>query len=387
VRARTRRWVQRSLERSAAALLLQISGRRCSFYENTVSVKSTNTVNTMDVLERYTERMTIELRLLHSALALAEHKHFARAAQSLHVSQPTLSRSIQNIERRIGTQLFERGSEGVTPTDAGKIFLQQARELVARSADLNREMDLLRGLEKGELKIGAATYPSAMMVDSAVVRLVLAHPAIRLQIYNDNRERLVPLLRKRELDLAVVVLNELEVEPELEITRLNQHQGYLVVRRRHPLLALKEIPTVQSMLQFPLVSASRIPTTMLKQLLADKKAKTTDQSHAQSFPTIACESLAMMKRLAAETDAVAILPLNVVWPEIRTGALAVLPLIPPVMKVEFAIIRLAHRSLSPIGETFVRFVQEVDAELLQFEQKNAPKFLAPPKRARSAAKS
>jgi DNA-binding transcriptional LysR family regulator len=331
--------------------------------------------------------MTIEFKLFHSALALAEHKHFARAAQSLHVSQPTLSRSIQNIERRIGTQLFERGSEGVIPTDAGKIFLQQARELVARSADLSREMDLLRGLEKGELKIGAATYPSATVVDSAVVRLVRAHPAIRLQIYNDNREKLLPLLRKRELDLAVVVLDELEVEPELQITRLNQHQGYFVVRRKHPLLALKEILTVQNILQFPLVSASRIPTTVLKQFLAGKKAKTADQSQAQSLPTIACESPAMMKRLAAETDAVAILPLNVVWPEIRTGALAVLSLVPPAMKAEFAIIRLAQRSLSPIGETFVRLVQEVDAELLQFEQKHASKFLAPPTRTHSAAKS
>jgi hypothetical protein len=57
------------------------------------------------------------------------------------------------------------------------------------------------------------------------------------------------------------------------------------------------------------------------------------------------------------------------------------------MKAEFAILRLAQRSLSPIGETFVRLVQEVDAELLQFEQKNAPKALAPPTRARSAARS
>jgi DNA-binding transcriptional LysR family regulator len=113
----------------------------------------------------------------------------------------------------------------------------------------------------------------------------------------------VPLLRKRELDLAVVVLDELEVEPELQITRLNRHQGYLVVRRKHPLLASKEMPTIQSMLQFPLVSASRIPTTVLRQLLAGKRTRAADQSHAQSLPTIACESPAMMKRLAAETDA------------------------------------------------------------------------------------
>lgn len=152
--------------------------------------------------------MTIELRLLHCALLLAEHKNFARAAKAIHVSQPTLSRNIQEIERRIETQLFERGTGGVVPTDAGEIFLEHAREVVARAADLNREMELLRGLEKGELKIGAGTYQSAMMVDRAVIRLLRAYPAIRLQIHTDNREKLLPLLRKRELDLAVIGLAE-----------------------------------------------------------------------------------------------------------------------------------------------------------------------------------
>jgi DNA-binding transcriptional LysR family regulator len=320
--------------------------------------------------------MSIELRLLRSAVVLAEYKHFARAAQSLHVSQPTLSRNIQNIERRTGAQLFERGSEGVVPTDAGKIFLQQARELVVRSEDLNREMDLLRGLEKGELSIGAATYPSAMMVDSAVVRLLRGRPGVRLQIHNDNREKLLPLLRKRELDVAVVVLDEIETGPELQITRLNQHQGYLVVRRKHPLLKLRGGPSVRDILQFPLVSASHIPTTVLKHLLAGRESKTAAQSHPQSLPTIACESLATMKIIAAETDAVAILPLNFIWHELRTGRLSVLSLVPPAMNANFAIIRLAHRSLSPLGQTFVRFVQEVDSELTEFEQKNAPKVVS-----------
>jgi|SRR5271165_834909 len=326
--------------------------------------------------------MAIQLKFLHCALELAEHRNFVRAAKNVHISQPSLSRNIQELERLVGTKLFDRGTDGVVPTDAGKIFLEQAREVVARSADLNREMELLRGLEKGELSIGAGTYPSAMMVDSAVIRLVRSHPGVRLQIHNDHREKLLPLLRKRELDLAVILLDKSENDPELQIIMLNEHQGYLVVRSGHPLLTIKGMTPLQSILQFPLVSASRIPTPMLKQLLAGKKTKTADRSPAQSLPTIACESLAMMKRIASETDAVAILPLNFVWPEIQTGQLAVLPLVATGLKVDFAIVRLAHRSLSPLGGTFVRILQEVDAELLEFEQKNAPKFLAPPKRAR-----
>ena len=74
----------------------------------------------------------------------------------------------------------------MVPTDAGEIFLKQAREVVARSADLDREMDLLKGLVKGELNIGSGTYPSAMMVGRAIVRLVRAHPTVQLRIRNEN---------------------------------------------------------------------------------------------------------------------------------------------------------------------------------------------------------
>jgi DNA-binding transcriptional LysR family regulator len=331
--------------------------------------------------------MPIELRLLRCALALAEHKNFALGAQALHVSQPTLSRNIQEIERRVGTKLFERGSAGVVPTDAGQIFLGHAKELVARSSDLNREMDLLRGLEKGELNIGAGTYPSGMIVDTAVIRLLRAHPSVRLQIHTNNWSHLLPLLRKRELDLAVLAGASLESIPELLITSLNKHQGYFVVRRGHPLLALKCLPTLKNIGQFPLVSASRIPIFMLRQFLAGEMTKNASHSAAKSLPTIACESIAMIKRIAAETDAVGILPLNVVWDELRAGQLAVLPLVSPAMKVDFVLIRLAHLSLSPLGEAFVRILQEVDAELANFEQKNAPRVLAARMHAHSEARS
>src|ERR1017187_1547119 len=141
--------------------------------------------------------MAIHVKLLHCALALADHKNFRRAAQASHISQPSLSRYIQDIERQVGTRLFEREVGGVTPTDAGKVFLEHAREVVARSADLEREMDLLRGLEKGELRIGAGTYPSAMIVDRAVAKILL------------------PLLMKRELDIAVIVVDGIAEEPSV----------------------------------------------------------------------------------------------------------------------------------------------------------------------------
>ena len=333
--------------------------------------------------------MPIELRLLRCALAVAEHHNFVRAARAVRMSQPSLSRNIQNIERRVGARLFERGTGDVVPTDAGEIFLKQAREVVARSADLDREMDLLKGLAKGELNIGSGTYPSAMMVDQAIVRLVRAHPTVQLRIWNDNAANLLPLLRKRELDLAVLGLNEfrLENEPGLHITRLNQHEGYFVVRAKHPLLASNQEPTLRSVLRFPVITASRISGSILKQFLLGGRTESPDDSAANPFPAITCDSVAIMKKITAKTDAVGLFPLNTITAEVRAGQLVVFSLALPFPKIKWAIVRLSHRTLSPIGETFVRLLLETDAELLDFEQKNAPEVLVASTRTRSKRSS
>jgi DNA-binding transcriptional LysR family regulator len=183
------------------------------------------------------------------------------------------------------------------------------------------------------------------------------------------------------LDLAVIGIAE--DESELHITRLNQHQVYFVVRSGHALVASKEVPTLQSVLRFPLVTTSRISGPIPKQFLAGGLGDGPDH-FTKSFPSITCESIAMMKTIAAETDTVGLLPLNAVMAEVRAGQLVVLSLAPPFLKVDWGIVRLSHRSLSRLGETFVRLLLEVDAELLDFEQK---KVLVAPRRNRSRPRS
>ena len=95
----------------------------------------------------------------------------------------------------------------------------------------------------------------------------------------------------------------------------------------------------------------------------------------------------MMKIIVTETDAVGVLPLYTVIAEVRAGKLVVLPLVSPFLKVDFGIIRLAHRSLSPLGESFVRLQLEVDAEVFEFEEENAPKVIAAPNSTRSRVRS
>jgi DNA-binding transcriptional LysR family regulator len=303
------------------------------------------------------------------------------------VTQPALSRSIQGLERLVGTRLFDRASGGVVPTDAGKIFLAEAREIVARTDDLSREMDLLRGLERGELSIGAGTYPAAMIVDQAVTRLVHAHPAVRLHIKIDNRENLLPLLKKREVDLAVIFVDGMVEDRDLHINLLNQHQAYFVVRGGHPLLTSKTEVNLQSMLRFPVAMTSRLPSIMLKRFLLGAFGNNPVPATMKSFPTIACESVAMMKTIIAGTDAIALLPLNQVMADVLSGQMVVLPIVAPWFQGSLAVVRIAHRSLSPVAETFVNMVQEEDAKVFEFERRTAAKLFPAPRHARARARS
>lgn len=321
--------------------------------------------------------MDFDLRLLRCALALAEHRNFARAARAVHLSQPAVSRAIQELEQRAGTNLFDRTTSGVEPTAAGALFLEHAKDVMSRASDLGREMDLLKGLEKGELRIGAGTYPSNMFVDRAIGRLLREHPHVRVSVINDNFANLLPLVRKRELDLAVMDGTLAASDPGLTTVMLQHHTGYLTMRAGHPLLKNKHSDPVEGSWNYPFVTTSRFNTAMFKELAgvllgAQRAAKLG----TKSLVSVACESLYMMKTVALESDAVALLPLNVMADELERGDLVAVPA-PDWVRANFAIVRLAHRSLSPLGETFVRIVHDADAELLAWEEKTAARLFRP----------
>lgn len=316
--------------------------------------------------------MEFELRLLRCALALAEQRNFARAAREMHISQPSLSRVIQKLEAQVGSRLFDRTRVGVDPTDTGALFLKHAREVISRTNDLSREMNLLRGLEGGELRIGAGTYPSHMYVDRALARLIRRHPTVHINVANDNWANLLPLLRKRELDVAVIDIRSAESDSELHTIKLSNHQAYYAMRAGHPLLRKEQDKPQSSLWKYPFVTTARIPPELLRglseTLLGPRDAAL---QNTKALLSVACESLPMMKTIAMNSNAIAILPWRLIAKEVHSGKMAAIAA-PPWVRGDFGIVRLAHRSLSPLGEAFVRLVQEADAELLEWEKKNRP---------------
>ena len=120
------------------------------------------------------------IRQIEVVKALAKHHHFGLAAKALGVSQPALTRSLKQLETDLGVSLFDR--QGVTPTAFGEIVLRHGEPAAAELHELMREITLAKGLEIGELRIGAGPYPADISAERAIGALSTRHPNVLVEL-------------------------------------------------------------------------------------------------------------------------------------------------------------------------------------------------------------
>jgi DNA-binding transcriptional LysR family regulator len=147
--------------------------------------------------------MAPQLRDLEYFAAIAEHRHMGRAAESLELSQPALSKSVQRLERSLGATLLKRGARGVEPTAAGAALLARVQPLRLALDDVTREVaDLANGLS-GRIRVGAGSDTAEELLPAACAAMVRAAPNVALQVDVTTYDQLVPALQKGELDLII----------------------------------------------------------------------------------------------------------------------------------------------------------------------------------------
>jgi DNA-binding transcriptional LysR family regulator len=299
--------------------------------------------------------MDFDLRLLRHCRALAEEGSFARAARALHITQPALSRSIRDLESRLGLQVFDRTRARVVPTDLGRAFLDRAGDLLAQAESLAREVAALRGSSTGSLNVGSGTFPSVLFMPMAMTRFLAENPDVDVRVVNDNWAALLAMLRRRELDLIVVATPSEADAAELDVMPLSPRQGFFVVRPGHPLTRVAA-PTLADVVAYPLASTSRLGPRMTE---AVRKAR-SDERAAHVLPEFGCESLTMMKAVVRGTDHVMIATPSIVADELERRELQVLPLVEPAIGASFAVIRLRNRTLPPVAERLVAAIVDAD---------------------------
>ena len=148
----------------------------------------------------------MELRQLVYTEAVERHRHFTRAADELHVAQSALSQQIRKLEAELGTQLFERTSRRVIPTEAGEVVAARARRVLAEVDGVRSELDELRGLVRGRLAIGALLPAGALDVTVLLARFSRAFPGIEVGLREGTAAEMLALVEADALDLTFCLL-------------------------------------------------------------------------------------------------------------------------------------------------------------------------------------
>jgi len=193
----------------------------------------------------------MELRHLRYVVAVADTLHFGQAAERLHLSQPPLSQQIRQLEDELRVKLFNRTKRQVQLTDAGKMFVEEARVILAHAEHaLNLAMRVNQG-EVGQLTIGVAGPADARIFVDILGTFARRHPKVRIVLRHMGSADQVQAIREGRLHVGIVALpigDESDLATETVMHRpivIALPQGHpLAARDRVPLLALAHEPHI-----------------------------------------------------------------------------------------------------------------------------------------------
>ncbi|HZE37996.1 MAG TPA: LysR substrate-binding domain-containing protein [Stackebrandtia sp.] len=195
----------------------------------------------------------MQLSQLRYFVTLVNTRHFTRAAERLHIAQPSLSHQIRALEKELGADLVHRARGNLTLTDAGAALLPVARRILADAETARREVAEAMNLRRGRVRIGATPSLCASIVPDVLRAYHDRYPGIDLRITEDGSHNLVRTLSGGELDLALIITPRSGLVPALASTELLREQLVVVsdperpapVKRRHITIGdLREQPMV-----------------------------------------------------------------------------------------------------------------------------------------------
>ena len=303
----------------------------------------------------------IELRLIRHALALGQIGNFARAAESLGLTQPSLTRSIASLEKSLGVKLFDRTRRGVEPTAFGKVFLAQGATLLDGAASLEHRLQALAGLEEGTLVVGAGPYAGEVSVGKTVGRVSAAHPRLRVRIVTLDPEEIIGEIKAGRCDVGIVDVSGLEHERDLTVEALPPHDVVLACRPGHPLTGKAEL-RMEEVLQFPLVS-TLLRGTVASLVGAGSAVGQLDARTGNFSPAIQVNSLSLARQIASGSDALFPGTVSMLAADIAAGRLVRLNFQIPLMRTNYGIVQRRDRTPSPALQLFVSTLRTVEADV------------------------
>lgn len=180
--------------------------------------------------------MALSLRQVRYFIAVAENGSVTGAAQQLSVSQSTVTEAIKGLEEELGIQLVERQARGVALSYKGQQFLRHAHRILAEVNDAQRALRSEEAPLAGQLQIGVTTLVAGYCLSDLLARFRRVFPAVQVSVVEDTRDYLEHLLLNGEIDVAVIIVSNLQDNQALETETLQASRYHLWLPGGHRLL-------------------------------------------------------------------------------------------------------------------------------------------------------
>ncbi|HEX7858410.1 MAG TPA: LysR family transcriptional regulator [Sphingobium sp.] len=276
----------------------------------------------------------LELRHLRNLIVLARRLNYARAAEELGVTQPTLTRSIQALERQLGVRLFDRDRSGVTLTPQGRSITERAGFLLADADDLERQSQLSAAAEAGRIRFGMAPMPARALLSRVLSDRVRTAPDVANEVVVRDVAALWGLLIAGEIEFFVSQDGLLHDVSQARIELIGHFPLSLIVRAGHPLLRGDDADA-----RFPILRSSWAGLPLPPEILP----------HVRGAPNVV-EDFGTLAAITASSDAIWFSSAYAVAEELSEGTLCELPRTQR-HEVRVVMYTLARRSLSPLAQS------------------------------------
>ena len=216
----------------------------------------------------------MELKNLTTFLAVAEKETISAAAKHLHLSQPSLSRQLMDLEKELGVTLFTRGNRKITLTEDGLLFRKRAEEIVELLEKTRSEFLSPRDTIAGNVSIGAGETYVIQLLGKIIKEIQVEYPNIKFHFYSGNADEVKERLDKGLLDFGVVI-SPVDVK-KYDSLRLPAKDIWGVLMRKDSPLAVKEVITPKDLWDVPLITSrqSLVSSELSKWLKKDLKKLT-----------------------------------------------------------------------------------------------------------------
>ncbi|EAZ5513557.1 LysR family transcriptional regulator [Salmonella enterica] len=260
----------------------------------------------------------IRLRHLHTFVAVAQQGTLGRAAETLNLSQPALSKTLNELEQLTGTRLFERGRLGAQLTVPGEQFLTHAVKVLDALNTAGQALNRKEDASADVVRVGALPTAALGILPAAIGRFHQQQKSTSLQVATMNNTMLLAGLKSGEIDLGIGRMSDPELMGGLHYELLFLESLKLVVRPGHPLL--QETITLSRVMEWPVVVSPKgtVPRQNAEALL---------QSQGCKMPAGCIETLSasLSRQLTVDYDYVWFVPSGAVKEDLRQATLVSLP--------------------------------------------------------------